>query len=346
MVAQAVGTKSQARGARPFDPTRDLAAVARLLEEAFRSEHTFPLSTAPGLREMGIFLWTLSYAPVFPENVSGFVWVEDGRIVGNVTLSLDEGRLDRFLISNVAVKPSYQRRGIARALMQVALDHIRDRGAKWVLLNVRPMNASAVKLYRDLGFQEVEMRGEWYFPAIRLSSPDTHVPSLSPDSPAERGMRSTRPLRSSDGRAVTALLRSATPEPVQQFRSPRWTEFGPNWEDRLTESVTDFFVGQVTHRWVLEQDNRLAAVMVIRGQRIFTPHYMMIQVHPDYRGMVENDLVAFALRDLAHRSRREIHAAATSTHPELITALEQHGFRFRNGLMLMARALQEPSGSR
>ncbi len=334
MVAQVVGQPS-ARGARPFDPTRDLAGVARLLEEAFRSEHTFPLSNAPGLREMGIFLWTLSYAPVFPENVSGFVWVEDGRIVGNVTLCLDEGRLDRYLISNVAVKPSYQHRGIARTLMQVALDHLHERGAKWALLNVRPLNIGAAKLYRDLRFQEIEMRGEWSLSPARLSV-EQRI-SSPPAAFDETGK--IRPLRSSDRRDLSELLRAATPEPVQQFRSPRWTEFGPNWEDRLTESITDFLVGQVTHRWALEQDNRLAAVMTIRGQRVLTPHYVTAQVHPDDRGRVESRLVAFALQDVARLARREIRAEATSTHSELIAALEQHGFKFRNGLTLMALAL-------
>ncbi len=334
MVAHTVST-SGARGARPFDPTRDLAGVARLLEEAFRSEHTFPLSTTPGLREMGIFLWTLSYAPVFPENVSGFVWVEDGRIVGNVTLSLDEGRLDRYLVSNVAVKPSYQRRGIARELMRVALDHIQARGAKWALLNVRPLNAGAVKLYRDLGFQEIEMRGEWSLAPAYLS-----IAQSSPSTPsASEEIGTIRPLRSADRRAVTELLRAATPERVQQFRTPRWTEFGPNWEDRLTESITDLFVGQVTHRWALDHDSRLAAVMTIRGQRVFTPHYITLQVRPNYRGLVEDRLVAFALQDVARLARREIRVAATSTHPELVTALEQHEFKFRNGLTLMALAL-------
>lgn len=341
MVAQAVG-QSNTRGARQFDPTRDLAGVARLLEEAFRSEHTFPLSDMPGLREMGIFLWTLSYAPVFPENVSGFVWVEDGRIVGNVTLSLDEGRLDRYLISNVAVKPSYQRRGIARALMQVTLDHVRERGGKWVLLNVRPLNNDAVKLYRDLGFQEIEMRGEWSLSPANPAAAETSSPT--PSASEETG--TIRPLRASDRRAMSELLRAATPEPVQQFRSPRWTEFGPNWEDRVTESVTDFFVGQVTHRWALEQGNRLAAVMTVRGQRIFTPHYITLQVHPDDRGRVESRLVAFARRDVARLARREIRAAATSTHPELVAALEQQGFKFRNGLTLMALSLQDGQPSR
>ncbi len=326
MVAHAVRTQGSARGARPFDPPRDLPSVARLLEEAFRSEHTFPLSNAPVLREFGIALWTMSYAPVFPENVSGFVWLEDGHIVGNVTLSLDEGRLDRFFISNVAVKPEYRRQGIARALMQLAVEHIRERGAQWALLNVRPQNAGAIKLYRDLGFQEIEMRGDW-----ALSLP------LTPyrDAPGQE----LRPLQPADRRAVAELVRAVTPERVQQFRTPRWTEFGPTWEDRVTESVSDWLVGQVTRRWVSGKDDRIEAVLMVRGQRLLTPHRITIQAHPAARGSVEDGLVTFALHELARLPQREIRAGGTSTHPELIRALEQHGFQFQNGLTLMALSI-------
>ncbi|MBI4790037.1 MAG: GNAT family N-acetyltransferase [Chloroflexi bacterium] len=343
MVAHAIRTKSNRRGPRPFEPARDLAAVARLLEEAFRPEHTFPLSNTPILRELGIILWTLSYAPVFPENVTGYVWVEDGRVVGNTTISRDESRLDRYLISNVAVKPSYRRQGIARALMQVVIEHLRGRGAKWLLLNVRPSNADAVNLYRALGFQEVEMRGEW---TASPPSPSLPLPPLlnrssgSGEGEGGWGVRGeVRALRFSDRAAVTELIRAATPSNVHQFRSPRLAEFDPQWEDLFGELVSDFIVGQVTHRRVLEREGRLAAVMLVRGQRWLSPHRIAIQVHPDYRGRAENDLVAFALSDLARFPRREIRAAGASTHPELIAALEQHGFKFLNGLMLMALGL-------
>ncbi len=349
MVAHAIRTDSNARGARPFDPARDLTGVARLLEEAFRSEHTFPLSTTPVLRELGIVLWTLSYAPVFPDNVTGFVWLEKGQIVGNVTISQDD-RLDRYMISNVAVKPEYRRQGIARALMQTAVDHLRDRGARWALLNVRPTNSAAVDLYRRMGFTQVETRGEWS--RSHLTAP----PSLPP--PGEfgqergggaggRGVRSQdqrpgegmRPLHSYDHRAVTALIRAAAPANAHQFHSARLTEFDPNWEDLFTELLSDFFAGQVTRRWVVERQGRLAAVMMVRGQRFLSPHRIAVQVHPDFRGQVEEELLARALGDLQRFPRREIRAAGSSTHPELIAVLEQHGFQFVNGLMLMALAL-------
>jgi ribosomal protein S18 acetylase RimI-like enzyme len=320
------------RGARRFDPARDLGAVAHLLEEAFRPEHTFPLSNVPFLRKVGVLLWQINYNPISPEHTFGFVWAEDGQLVGNVTVMPDGGRLDRYAISNVAVKPAYRSRGIARQLMIIALDELRARAAKWALLNVRPTNSDAMKLYRDLGFQEIELRGEWTSPP-------------SPSLASGRGGRrlgvgaEVRPLCFSDQRAALELIRTATPTNVQQFRSPRFDGFALNWEDRITEMVSDFFIGQVTHRYALEQNGKLAALLAVRGQRIASPHRIAIEVHPDFRGRVENDLIAFALRDLARFPPRDIRAVVASTHPELIIALEQQGFRFLNGLTLMALAL-------
>ena len=146
-------------------------------------------------------------------------------------------------------------------------------------------------------------------------------------------------MRHADRRVVSELIRAATPANVHQFRAPRLAEFDPNWEDLFSEIISDFFVGQVTHRWALERDGKLAAIMMIRAQHLFSPHRIGIQVHPDYRGRVENDLVTFALRDLARFPKREIRAAGASTQPELIATLEQHGFKFSNGLMLMALEL-------
>ena len=339
MVASAVSkSKAALHGIRPLNPVHDLYAVAHLLEEAFRADHTFPLADLPFLREVGVFLWTLNYAPMFPETITGFVWVEDGRVVGNVTITQDEARFERYLISNVAVKQAYQRQGIARQLTLAALDDLRIRGAKTALLNVRPTNPGALELYRDLGFKEIEMRGEWSSPLSPLPPSPSPVAQFSIRI-GGRGLGvgvEVRPLRSSDTSAASDLIRAATPAHVQPYRTRR-NDFALACDDRIVEAVSDFFIGQVTHRWALEQDSKLAALTLVRAQRITSPHRIAIKVHPDFRGRVENDLVAYALRDLMQFPSREIRAAATSTQPELIAALEQQGFRFWNGLTLMAR---------
>ena len=327
MVAKAESqSKPNSHGARLFDPLRDFGAVARLLEEAFRPDQNFPFSNLPLLREFGIFLWTLSYAPGFPDLTTGFVWVEDGHIVGNITLSPYESRLDRYIITNVAVKPSYRRRGIARALMQESINHLRTLKVRTALLNVRPTNPGAVKLYRNLGFSAFETRGEWKRAATHLPVTGVwHAIAL-------------RPLRESDYRQADELVRAVAPVNLSRNHPPR-NLFSPSTDDRMVEAIGDVLTGQTTERWALEMEGQLAALMFIRAQRLLTPHRLSVEVQPRFRGRVENDLLVFALRELEHFPLREIRASVESAHPEWIAALEQNGFRTHDALTLMALTL-------
>lgn len=60
-------------------------------------------------------------------------------------------------ILNLAVHPTYRRRGIARALLYDVLANPGD----W-FLEVRESNLPAVELYRSLGFQVVGVRPSYY----------------------------------------------------------------------------------------------------------------------------------------------------------------------------------------
>lgn len=324
--------KNNFRGILAFDPGRDLGAVARLLEEAFRQENAMRFSQVPLVRELGIFAWMLNYSPAFPENISGFVWAEDGRIVGNLTLTRDEGWTDRYFISNVAVQRDYRRRGIARQLVRAALDELHAHSARWALLNVRPQNQGAIELYRELGFEEIEMRGEW----LRPSPFRSKIPKAERRGRAVVSGVELHPLRWSDRGAVVELLRAVVPDKVRKLRKQEMHPYWLYWEDRLTEIVTDFFIGQRTRRWKMEQGGKPIALVTVQGQHIFSPHRFHIEVHPDFRGRVEEQLVAFAMNELAAFPARTVRVNGTSTHPELIAALERNGFKMAQGLTLMA----------
>ncbi|MCB0158736.1 MAG: hypothetical protein KDD83_11445, partial [Caldilineaceae bacterium] len=97
-------------GIRPFDIGRDLRPVAELIAEAFASELD-PRGNA-ALREMrvmshmGGFLKLLNRTTGdFNDVFNGFVWVEDGRVVGNVTVQRADRYASRWQIFNVAVAP-------------------------------------------------------------------------------------------------------------------------------------------------------------------------------------------------------------------------------------------------
>jgi ribosomal-protein-alanine N-acetyltransferase len=63
-------------------------------------------------------------------------------------------------VSNLAVDPTYRRRGIARAAMLLILE--KCKGSHRVDLVTHPENKNALRLYRSLGFK-VESRQENYF---------------------------------------------------------------------------------------------------------------------------------------------------------------------------------------
>jgi GNAT superfamily N-acetyltransferase len=86
----------------------------------------------------------------------GFVWVEDGQVVGNLSLRHAHPRSHRGrMIGNVVVHPQWRGKGIGRALMERAIQTAKERNAQWVGLEVRANNDVAHQLYEHLGFRSV-----------------------------------------------------------------------------------------------------------------------------------------------------------------------------------------------
>jgi ribosomal-protein-alanine N-acetyltransferase len=69
---------------------------------------------------------------------------------------------DELHINNLAVDPHWRRRGIARALLDAALERGRVRGARRALLEVRASNVEALALYRRHGFEVAGIRKGYY----------------------------------------------------------------------------------------------------------------------------------------------------------------------------------------
>jgi [ribosomal protein S18]-alanine N-acetyltransferase len=90
-----------------------------------------------------------------------FCWVAEaeGRLAGSLTMWEVVGEAE---IANVAVHPDFWRQGIARALVQTALDKAAELGFERVLLEVRASNEAAQNLYRAFGFAEDGRRRGYY----------------------------------------------------------------------------------------------------------------------------------------------------------------------------------------
>ncbi len=69
---------------------------------------------------------------------------------------------DEMHILNLAVAPAQRRQGIAKHLVQSALEKAYAKGARIAYLEVRASNAAAQKLYWGLGFTGISLRRGYY----------------------------------------------------------------------------------------------------------------------------------------------------------------------------------------
>ena len=151
---------------RPLNPRRDLSHVADLIELCFSDtldpdgQRYLKRMRQSGQNSGGRWF----DPPPFYVNMTadGFVWQENGEIVGNISL-IPFASLGRpiYLIANVAVHPDYRRKGIARALTVAALEQAQSRRIRSIWLQVRDNNDPALRLYKSIGFIERARRTTW-----------------------------------------------------------------------------------------------------------------------------------------------------------------------------------------
>ena len=83
----------------------------------------------------------------------------DSRLYGYGVMSVAAGEAH---ILNLTVSPDSQRQGIGGRLMQHFLQLARRHDADTVMLEVRPSNVAAIRLYEKFGFNEIGVRRDYY----------------------------------------------------------------------------------------------------------------------------------------------------------------------------------------
>ncbi|MBR2133581.1 MAG: ribosomal protein S18-alanine N-acetyltransferase [Eubacterium sp.] len=84
-----------------------------------------------------------------------YVAVCDGKVSGYMGLQIfsKEG-----YVTNVAVLPQFRRKGVAKALLERAMQNEMD----FITLEVRKSNSPAISLYKNAGFIDVGIRPHFY----------------------------------------------------------------------------------------------------------------------------------------------------------------------------------------
>jgi len=330
MVAVIARRKTATSGLRPMEPARDLAGVARLIQAAFADE--LDRAGQAALREMqrmsrmGPLLWWLDRASAeFSELLSGFVWVEEGQIVGNVTVSRAAPGSYRWIISNVAVAEPYRGRGIARTLMDAAIELIREWRGKVITLQVRDDNAPALHIYHTIRFQEI-----FGTAPLRLD----RVPAVIPLPQASGRLRSRR-LTAADARMDYDLARVATPDKVHSEQPIHLGRFRLGLDQQVIDWTRRLIGGGPTLRLVLGTDRHFDATITAVPGTWWRESQISLTVHPSSRGLVERGLISHAMHHLQRWPKRITLVRHPTYHPEGIEAFKSFGFREERTLLWM-----------
>ena len=83
----------------------------------------------------------------------------DGRAIGFICV---RGAVGQYEVTNLAVMMEYTRQGIGGALLDYALDQLREFGASQVTLEVSANNDPARALYQSRGFVMLGKRAKFY----------------------------------------------------------------------------------------------------------------------------------------------------------------------------------------
>lgn len=310
-----------ANGPRPIDPNRDFPQLAQLLKTVFHEEmedsgQQFFEGAAGSIKAP--MLWRLD--PFFSRLTPGFVWEEDGRIVGNVTM-LPTRSPRRFIVANVAIYPDYRRRGIARALMEAAQIEALKRGGKEIRLQVNRDNEGAKALYRSLGYDELGTVTTWNLLSSRSRFPDFEI------HPSGREIKITEMPASRWREAYQ--LDQLTPQADLEWPDPLSIN---EYHRSLRRRLADFVSGRQLEIWMTANSaGRMHGIATIKSEwgRV---HQFRIRVHPDSQGELEESLVLKLMRRLQYLPRRQVrllHDADDQVMNELLPTL-----RFRPTRML------------
>lgn len=167
-------TDSSSSPMRPISLPDDLRAVADLVEMCFAA--TLDDDGRRFIRQMRKAAASRKGLNTFsslPGSITGFVWVEQGEIVGNLNLIPVLVRRHRaYLMANVAVHPDFRRRGIAHSLTEAGIELAASKRVRNIWLQVDEDNLTAQHLYQGFSFGERARRTVWHSqestPAIKV----------------------------------------------------------------------------------------------------------------------------------------------------------------------------------
>jgi ribosomal protein S18 acetylase RimI-like enzyme len=333
LTARIAERSSSLPGIRPFNPMSDLKPVAELIVVAFGD--ALDRSSREMLREMralawlfGPILWVLGATESHLAHVfGGFVWVEDGEIIGNVTVHRQGADKRGWFISNLAVHPDHRRRGVARSLLLEGVESARARGATRISLEVRAQNTPARKLYQELGFRQVD------------SITKMEMCPLHTTRPVRSSAYSLEVVSAREDRELYRFAEAVLSAEARETMPVRKRDYRLSLPQRLLSGIGDVLKGRLTYRVVARKEGTLAGFAALRTGGFGFPHSVTLVVHPQHRTHVEEMLLTNALSIVQSGASRALLARIRPSYGHVIDVFEEYGFTEQETLDLFTLEL-------
>lgn len=305
-------------GPRPIRLNSDIPHIVKLLETVFGTsldDEGRRIFSGKDSQKPAI-LWRLN--PNASRLSLGFVWEEDGRIVGNVTV-LKSQPYHRHLVVNVAVHPDYRRRGIARNLMEYVAQMVKKRGGRQILLQVVKDNHAALQLYQSMHYQTIGSMTTWISPVSqlrKLNAPSSvHIRKLQANE--------WKAAYHFDKLCLQSDLNWPDAPQTDVYKNTTWTR------------ILNFFNGRQNTTWIAVNDNNKMIGLVNILAEWNRTHLAAIRLHPDWHEELARPLTAFLVNQLRQMPRRNVRLDHPDDDEQINHLLHEANFRPRRTLTHM-----------
>ena len=338
---------------RPLRLPGDLLPLTDMLKETFQypdhpewgireDEQEDILRTIKSLHRMWPILRVLQlFSPSLRDLMRGFIWEEDGRIVGLV-LCQRHGTTALWEVGVVGVLPEYRKRGIARRLLTRSLQDLRERGAGQANLGVIDRNVPAYSLYTSLGF-------EHYGGVVEFETDASEPPEI-PGLPAAYEAEPVK--RSKSWRVRYDLDRRINPPELTRYEPVLLGRYRP---PLLLRPIAPLM------RWLLRRERKLVLLrrkgdgLVVALARYDVPkreggvNSIRVALDPECPELADHLVAREVERAIARGPGRRIDFFIPDWMHHVIEAAQRHGFTQRVhyhslGLTFSVAAASEPTG--
>jgi len=264
----------------------------------------------------------------FNDLLHGYVWVEQGLVIGNITVHRADKYATRWQIANVAVAPGFRGRGISRRLMEVAIDHATRAGGLWAVLQVYASNTVARSLYESLEFDLVGGTTDLY----AAQTPRIHQYAPHP---------LIKQFTASDWQPLYELVNHQLGAQAQWWRAIKRSDFEPVFEERIGEWFWQIAGRGTTFRRAIQDSPRFEAALTLNARSWKGEHGLQLWVRPEHYGIYDCALLDWALWRLQEFPRWPIRTSLNIEHNAAIDYLKGLGFNQQRTLLTLRKKLTE-----